>query len=215
MIENMHVHVPSALIRVELNVLGLYNLSLNSIDVYNRLVSAHGIGMVFLFIMPLLLSFVGNWQIPSSTGLVDFTAPRLNQLSFYFLLAACSMVICAISREEGIAAGWTLYPPLTDGTSHSSSALSLVVLALHVLGLSSEGGAITFLLALVSSRHAAPPLCLSELLVITLACASVLLVLTLPVLGAGITLLLFDRVLGTILLCPNNGGDPLVFQHLF
>ena len=50
----------SLAIRLELNVLGFYNMTPGSIDAYNRLISAHGLGMIFLFIMPVLLSFAGN-----------------------------------------------------------------------------------------------------------------------------------------------------------
>jgi heme/copper-type cytochrome/quinol oxidase subunit 1 len=50
----------SLAIRLELNVLGFYNMTTTSLDAYNRLVSAHGLGMIFLFIMPVILSFAGN-----------------------------------------------------------------------------------------------------------------------------------------------------------
>jgi heme/copper-type cytochrome/quinol oxidase subunit 1 len=50
----------SLAIRLELNVLGFYNMTPGSLDAYNRLISAHGLGMIFLFIMPILLSFAGN-----------------------------------------------------------------------------------------------------------------------------------------------------------
>lgn len=49
---------------------------------YYRAVTAHGLGMVFLFIMPGLISAVGNLQVPQSLGLLDFATPRLNNLAF-------------------------------------------------------------------------------------------------------------------------------------
>lgn len=54
------IGVISLAIRTELNILGFYNMTMGSVDAYNRLISAHGLGMVFLFIMPILISFAGN-----------------------------------------------------------------------------------------------------------------------------------------------------------
>jgi heme/copper-type cytochrome/quinol oxidase subunit 1 len=186
-----------------------------SLDAYNRLISAHGVGMIFLFIMPVILSFAGNWQLPQSYLAADFVLPRINLGSLYALVTASLLIVLAISREDGISAGWTLYCPLSDATYSSSSSISLAILSLHVLGLSSEGGSITFIASLLVSRSTGIASILSCLFSWTVLAASILLVLTLPVLGSGITILLLDRTANAVFLSPMLAGDPVLFQHLF
>lgn len=59
--------------------------------------------------------------------------------------------------ETGLSAGWTLYFPLTGADFSSSNAVSLAILSLHLLGASSEAGAITFLATLQLSRNSGVP----------------------------------------------------------
>ena len=204
----------SILIRIELNSLGLM-LTFGDGVIYNRLITAHGLGMVFLFIMPLLISFLGNWKIPVSFSMQDFALPRINILAYYTLVLAALVLILALSRDEGVGTGWTVYVPLSDFSFHSSTSINLAIVGLHLLGLSSEGGAVIFLVSCCMSRATGIFLSQGCLLSWSLLNASLLLILTLPVLGSGITLLLCDRILNCVFYLGNSGGDVLIYQHLF
>lgn len=201
-------------IRCELNLLGTFINASNGLT-YNRWVSSHGLGMVFLFIMPMLISFSGNLIIPQSFSILDFAIPRVNLMSYYLLGISGCVLILALSREEGIGTGWTVYVPLADSNYHSSSSINIAIVALHLLGLSSEGGAVTFLISVIVVRIFGVFLVQGCLLSWSILNASVLLVLTLPVLGSGITILLCDRLVNCVFYVGVGGGDPVVFQHLF
>lgn len=72
----------SILIRVELSVTGAFLFGDQNHGAFYRAVTAHGVGMVFLFIMPALISTLGNFAIPHTFSGIDFATPRLNNLAF-------------------------------------------------------------------------------------------------------------------------------------
>jgi cytochrome c oxidase subunit 1 len=72
----------SVLIRIELSTVGSFIFSESYQNNYYRAVTSHGLGMVFLFIMPGIISGLGNYTIPSGYAGLDFSTPRLNNLAF-------------------------------------------------------------------------------------------------------------------------------------
>jgi cytochrome c oxidase subunit 1 len=144
----------SVLIRTEVSVAGAFLFSDGSQNGFYRAVTSHGVGMVFLFIMPGLISSLGNYVVPHTYSGIDFATPRLNNLAFWLSIFAVQLLVIAISHRDGLAAGWTLYYPLTGIDYSSSAAVSLAILFLHVLGLSSEFGAITFLVSIQLAKGA-------------------------------------------------------------
>lgn len=95
--------------------------------------------------------------------------------------------------------------------------MSLAIIFLHVLGLSSELGAITFLVSMQVARSAGILFTQFCLVSWAIAIVSFLLITTLPVLGAGITILFAERQGNMPALLGNfvDGGDPVAYQHLF
>nr|YP_010514553.1 cytochrome c oxidase subunit I [Diplodiscus japonicus]UXL86284.1 cytochrome c oxidase subunit 1 [Diplodiscus japonicus] len=199
----------SALIRLNF-VEPYYNIV--SPEVYNFVCSAHGIVMLFFFLMPVLIGGFGNYLLPLLLGIPDLNLPRLNALSAWLLLP--SSVCLGLSMYFGAGAGWTFYPPLSSGDYSSGLGVDFLMFSLHLAGISSVLSSLNFICTIYSSVSEYTSARIS-VLVWAYLFTSILLILSLPVLAAGITMLLFDRNFGSSFFDPLGGGDPVLFQHLF
>jgi len=116
------------------------------------LVTAHGLIMVFFFVMPLTMGSFGNYFIPLLCGTMDLVYPRLNHLSFWLLVPAFYFLISSALIEEGAGVGWTVYPPLSSYLSHPGPSVYLAIFSLHVAGAGSIMGSINFMVTLFFLR---------------------------------------------------------------
>nr|UFQ88457.1 cytochrome c oxidase subunit I [Rhabdotobothrium anterophallum] len=183
-----------------------------STDCYNFLITNHGIIMIFFFIMPVLIGGFGNYLIPLLCGLSDLNLPRLNALSAWLLLP--SMVFLLISMCLGAGIGWTFYPPLSSSMFTGSKGVDFLMFSLHLAGVSSVFGSINFICTLYTAFTGSLA-SRSSIVLWAYLFTSILLLVTLPVLAAAITMLLFDRNFGSAFFDPLGGGDPVLFQHMF
>jgi cytochrome c oxidase subunit I len=181
-------------------------------DFFNQMTSLHGLIMVFGAIMPAFVGFA-NWQIPMMIGAPDMAFPRLNNWSFWLLPPAASLLVVSMFVPGGaVAAGWTLYPPLTV---QMGMGMDLAIFALHILGMSSILGSINIITTILNMRAPGMTLMKMPLFVWTWLITAYLLVAVMPVLAGAVTMLLTDRHFGTHFFNPAGGGDPVLFQHIF
>ena len=182
-------------------------------DSYNEVMTMHGTAMVFLVVVPILAGF-GNFLVPLMIGARDVAFPRLNALSYWLFLFGGLVLFSSFFASGGAAkTGWTIYPPLSDKLG--GDGVDFLILALHILSVSSLVGAINFIVTIHRLRAPGMTWMRVPLFVWSIEVYSAILVIVLPALSAGLTMLLLDRQAGTHFFDPDNGGNAVLYQHVF
>ncbi len=184
-------------------------------DSYNEVVTMHGTAMVFFVVVPILAG-LGNFLVPLMIGAPDMAFPRLNALSYWLFAFGGVIFLCSFAAAGGAAnTGWTAYPPLS--VIAPGVGQDLWVLSLHILSIASLASAINFIVTIHNMRTRGMTWMRMPLFVWSIELYAWLLVLVLPVLSAGLTLLLLERQFPDTFsfFRPEDGGSPVLYQHVF
>jgi cytochrome c oxidase subunit I len=196
------------LMRMELIAPGNQFLSNNS---YNRILTLHGITMIFLFIIPSIPAVFGNFFLPIMVGANDVSFPRMNLASWYLYVVGGLFALISVTLG-GPDTGWTFYVPYTTMTDAN---VLIPILAAFILGWSSILTGLNFIVTVHQLRTEGMTWGRLPLFVWALYATSWIQIIATPVVGITLILVLLERFLGIPIFNPAIGGDPVLYQHLF
>jgi cytochrome c oxidase subunit I len=183
-----------------------------SSEAYNRIFSAHGIIMVFLFLVPVIPATLGNFMVPLMIGARDLAFPRMNLLSWYLYMAGGIMVITSIFMG-GVDTGWTFYTPYSS--IYANGNVALCIMGIFLAGFSSIFTGINFIVTIHKMRAPGLTWFRLPLFIWSMYATSVIIILGTPVVAITMLLVMVERTIGLGVFSPELGGDPVLFQHMF
>ena len=204
--------IMALLMRAELAVPGL---QLMDAQTYSGLFTIHGTAMMLLFATPMVAAFA-NYLIPLQVGAADMVFPRLNALSFWLFLFGGLVVLSGFFVASGPAdVGWTGYAPNSSLPYSTTTGTDLWIVGLLLTGVASILGAVNFVTTIYTRR--APGMSMLRLPVFTwsILVTSILILYAFPAITGALIMLLAERRFGAAFFDPTQGGDPILWQHLF
>lgn len=181
-------------------------------ETYNKVFSAHGIIMVFLFLVAVIPATLGNFLIPMMIGARDLAFPRLNLLSWYLFNAGGALVLAALVNG-GVDTGWTFYTPYSS--LYSNTNVSLAITGIFLAGFASITTGMNFIVTVHKMRAPGMTWFRLPLFVWANYATAVVMILGTPVVAITLLCVVFERTFKLPIFSPELGGDPVLFQHLF
>jgi cytochrome c oxidase subunit I len=183
-------------------------------DRYNQIFTMHGTNMMFLFAVP-VMEAMGVFLVPLMLGTRNIAFPRLNAFSYWMFLAGGILLWVAFAVDTGPDVGWFAYVPLSGpqyGTGKRADIWAQMITFTEVSAL-----AVSVEIVVTVFKQRAPGMSLNKipLFVWSMLVTSFLVILAMPAIMIASSALILDRLVGTHFFNPAEGGDVLLWQHLF
>jgi cytochrome c oxidase subunit I len=184
-------------------------LGMNGLGFYNTIMSLHGIVMIGATLLG--VGAMSNYLVPLMIGTNDMAFPRLNAFAFWLNVPAAIWLVATLFLG-GFDTGWTGYPPLSQ---IAPLGMQLFFLGVYVIGLSSILGSINIIVTIVKLRAPGMNYFRMPIFVWTAFATAIIGATATQLIGLAFQLVMFERLFGMGFFVPAQGGNPLLFQHLF
>ena len=183
-------------------------------DLYDQLFTMHGTTMMFVFAVPIMQG-MGVYLVPLMVGTRNTAFPRMTACAYWLYLLGGLTLWIGFALNTGADAGWFAYVPLAGpdyGVGKRADVWNNLINLTEAMGLM-----VAVDLATVILKMRAPGMSLRRkpIFAWSILVTSVMIIFAMPSVMLAANLAQFDRTFGTHFFNPAEGGDVLVWQHLF
>jgi cytochrome c oxidase subunit 1 len=183
-------------------------------DLYNQIFTMHGSTMMFLFAVPVMEAF-GIYLVPLMVGTRNVAFPRMNNFGFHIYVFGGLMLWVAFALNVGPDAGWFAYVPLAGPGFGPGKRVDVWAQLITFTEIAALVAGIEIIVTTFKMRCPGMALHRMPLLVWAMLVMAFMVIFAMPAIMVASTMLAMDRLVDTHFFNPAEGGDPLLWQHLF
>jgi cytochrome c oxidase subunit I len=183
-------------------------------DLYDQIFTTHGSTMMFLFAVPVMQG-VGTYLVPLMVGTRNVAFPRLNAFGYWSYLIGALFLWIGLATNTGPDAGWFSYVPLAGPEFSTGKRVDVWAQMITFTELSALASAINLIATILKQRAVGMALHRMPLFVWATLITSVMVIFAMPSVMLSSGMLASDRLIATHFFNAAEGGDPLLWQHLF
>ncbi len=183
-------------------------------DLYNQIFTMHGTTMMFLFAVP-VMEAIAVYVMPLMLGSRSIAFPRLNAYGYWVYLFGGVMLWVAFLLNVGPDAGWFAYVPLSGPEFSPGKRVDFWAQMITFTEVSALVVATELITTFFKMR--APGMSLNRVPVYcwSMLVTAFMIFFAMPTVALASSCLIMDRLIGTHFFNPAEGGDPILWQHLF
>jgi cytochrome c oxidase subunit I+III len=183
-------------------------------DRYNQIFTMHGTNMMFLFAVP-VMEAMGVYLVPLMVGTRNIAFPRLNAFSYWIFLAGGALLWISFALDMAPDIGWFGYVPLSGPQYGAGKRADIWAQMITFTEIAALAVAVEIVVTVVKQRAPGMSLDRIPLFVWSMLVTSLVVIMAMPAIVLASTSLILDRLVGTHFFNPAEGGDVLLWQHLF
>src|SRR4051812_22081575 len=183
-------------------------------DLYNQLFTTHGTTMMFLFAVPVMQG-LGIHFLPLMVGARAIAFPRLVAYSYWMFLFGGIFLYVSFFLNAGPDVGWFSYPPLAEQLYTPSKRADVWAQLITFTEVASLAVAVSLITTAFKLRTPGMTLNRVPIFVWAQVVTSFMVLFAMPSVMLASTALILDRLVSTHFFNPAEGGDALLWQHLF